>query len=315
MKRRTLFKSLLLLGTAATGTNTTQAVSRVENGKKIKRRNPFIDAPDGTSLFYQDWGEGSPVVFVAPWGLNSNWWEYQIPYLTDQGLRCITYDRRGHGRSGMPCHGYDFDTLAGDLDALFRQLDLRNVTLVGHSMGCGDAVRYLSRFGSDRVARLMMIATITPFTLKTEDNPLGVERSELESARRKVRKDRPHVIAEAAAAFFGAPKNPVSDEVMQWWGRMMIDQCPMNTFLDLHRVFTETDFRPDLRKITVPTILIHGDADTSTSLDFTSRRSAPLIRGSQLKVYEGAAHGLPVTHMDRLNADLLAFTSIPPPHP
>jgi non-heme chloroperoxidase len=307
LKRRTLFKSLFFLGTAAIGGNTAQAASTVENAKKIKRGGPFIDAPDGTSLFYQDWGEGSPVVFAAPCWLTSNWWEYQTPYLTDQGLRCITYDRRGHGRSDMPCHGYDFDTLAGDLDAIIRQLDLRNVTLVGHSMGCAEAVRYLSRFGANRVARLVLIATITPFVLKTEDNPLGIERSELETARMNARKDRAHVVAEAAASFFGAPKIPVSDEIMQWWDRMLIDQTPMITFLRLHQSFTETDFRPDLQKITVPTLLIHGDADTSSKIELTSRRSAPMIRGSQFKVYEGAAHGLPVTHMDRLNADLLAF--------
>ena len=174
-------------------------------------------------------------------------------------------------------------------------------------MGCAEAVRYLARFGAGRVARLVMIATITPFVLKTEDNPLGIERSELETARTNVRKDRPRVIAEAAAGFFGAPKIPVSDEMMRWWDRMLDDQCPMIPFLRLHKVFTETDFRPDLQKITVPTLLIHGDADTSSKIELTSRRSAPLIRGSQLKVYEGAAHGLPVTHMDRLNADLLAF--------
>jgi non-heme chloroperoxidase len=307
MKRRKLFKSLLFLGTAAIGTNAAQAVSRVENARKIKLGGPFIEAPDGTHLFFQDWGEGSPVVFCAPCWLTSSWWEYQTPYLTDQGLRCITYDRRGHGRSDMPCHGYDFDTLASDLDALIRQLDLRDVTLVGHSMGCGEVVRYLSRFGAGRVTRLVMIATITPFRLKTEDNPLGMERSELERARMNVRKDRPRVIAEAAAGFFGAPKIPVSDEILQWWDRTLTDQCPMITFLRLHQVFTETDFRPDLKKITVPTLLIHGDADTSANLESTSRISAPLIRGSQLKIYEGAAHGLTFTHMDRLNADLLAF--------
>jgi non-heme chloroperoxidase len=308
MKRRSVFKSLLLLGGAAIGGNTAQAVSMNEkSAKKIRRGRPFIDAPDGTRLFYQDWGTGSPVVFCAPAWLPSDWWEHQTPYLTDHGLRCITYDRRGQGRSDMPCHGYDFDTLAGDLDALMTQLDLRDVTLVGHSMGCAEAVRYVSRFGAGRVARLVMIATITPFILKTEDNPLGQDRSELEQARANVRKDRPRVIAEAAAGFFGAPKIPVSDEMMQWWDRMLDEQCPMIAFLELHRSFTETDFRPDLQKITVPTLLIHGDADTSSKLEFTSRRSAPMIRGSQLKIYEGAAHGLPVTHMDRLNADLLAF--------
>jgi non-heme chloroperoxidase len=308
MKRRKLFKSLFFLGAAAIGGNTAQAASMAKNEKKPKPGRPFIEAPDGTNLFYQDWGEGNPVVFCAPGWLPSNWWEYQTPFLTDQGLRCITYDRRGHGRSDMPCHGYDFDTLAGDLDALIRQLDLHDITLVGHSMGCAEAVRYLSGFGAGRVSRLVMIATITPFVLKTADNPLGVERSELESARVNVRKDRPYVIAQAAGGFFGTPKNAVSDEMMHWWDRMLDDQCPMLAFLRLHHSFTETDFTPDLKKITIPTLLIHGDADTSAKLESTSRRSAPLIRGSQLKIYEGAAHGLPVTHMDRLNADILAFT-------
>jgi pimeloyl-ACP methyl ester carboxylesterase len=309
MKRRTLFESLLLLGVAGIGRNTAQAAGIFEKDtKKIGPVRPFIETPDGTSLFYQDWGTGSPVVFCAPAWLPSDWWEHQTPYLTDHGLRCITYDRRGQGRSDMPCHGYDFDTLAGDLDALMTQLDLHNVTLVGHSMGCAEAVSYLSRFGAGRVARLVMIATITPFILKTEDNPLGVERSELEQARADVRKDRPRKIAGSAASFFGAPKIPVSDEMMQWWDRMLDDQCPMIAFLQLHKAFTETDFKPDLKKITVPTLLIHGDADTSAKFETTSRLSAPLIRGSQLKIYEGAAHGLTVTHMDRLNADLLAFT-------
>jgi non-heme chloroperoxidase len=309
MKRRTRFESLLLLEAAGIGRNAVQAAGIVEkNARRTKPGRPFIETPDGTRLFYQDWGEGSPVVFCAPAWLTSGWWEYQTPFLTDQGLRCITYDRRGHGRSDMPCHGYDFDTLAGDLNTLIRQLDLRDVTLVGHSMGCGEVVRYLSRFGAGRVTRLVMIATITPFTLKTADNPLGVERSELERARANVRKDRPRVIAQAAAGFFGAPKIPVSDEIMQWWDRMLDEQCPMIAFLRLHKEFTETDFRPDLKKITVPTLLIHGDADTSAHLESTSRISAPLIPGSQLKIYEGAAHGLTVTHMDRLNADLLAFT-------
>jgi non-heme chloroperoxidase len=308
MERRRLFKSLLLLGAAGIGRNTAQAEGLAEkNARKIRPGRPFIEAPDGTNLFYQDWGEGSPVVFCAPCWLSCNWWDYQIPYLTDQGLRCVIYDRRGHGRSDMPSHGYDFDTLAGDLDALMTQLDLHNVTLVGHSMGCGETVRYLGRFGSDRVSRLMLIATITPFVMKTEDNPLGVEPAELEKARTNVRKDRPRVIAEAAPGFFGAPNIPVSDEMMRWWDRMLDDQCPMKTFVDLHKIFTETDFRPDLQKITVPTLLIHGDADTSSNIERTSRVTAPLIRGSQLKIYEGAAHGLPVTHMDRLNADILAF--------
>lgn len=244
-----------------------------------------------------------------PWGLNSNWWEYQIPYLSEQGFRCIAYDRRGHGRSDHPSHGYEFETLSGDLEALIKQLDLHDIIVVGHSMGCGEVVRYLSRFGDSRVARVVLIATITPFTLNTPDNPEGVKENDLESGRVKLMKDRPHQIAQAAAGFFGAPKNPVSEEIFQWWTRMMVEQCSMKVLLDLHEVFTTTDFRPDLIKIKTPTLLIHGDKDISCDLEFTSRRTASLIEGSKLKVYGDAAHGLPVSHMEQLNADLVAFAN------
>ena len=268
---------------------------------------PFIQARDGTNLFYQDWGSGPPLLFVPPWSLNSAWWEYQIAYLADQGLRCVSFDRRGHGRSGWPGHGYDFDTLADDLAAVIQQLDLHGITLVGHSMGAAEVVHYLSRHGADRVARAVLVSTISPFTLKTADNPEGTDRSSLEKGRTDLSKDRPYQIAKAARGFFGADKNSISPGIMDWWTRMMLDQCSLKVMLDLHRVFTETDFRPALRAITVPTLLIHGDSDTSTPLELTGRKAARLIPGCRLKVYENAAHALPITHMDRLNADLLAF--------
>lgn len=228
--------------------------------------------------------------------------------LAGRGLRCVGYDRRGHGRSGEPSHGYEFDTLADDLAAVVEQLDLRDITLVGQSLGCGEVVRYLSRHGSKRVARIVLVSTITPFVLKTDDNPEGVDRASLEIVRKVLSKDRAHPIAAAAPTFFGAPKNRVSQEIMDWWVRMMIDECSLKTMLDLQRMFTETDFRPELGRISVPTLLIHGDNDTSTPIETTARKTAPLIPGCQLKVYEGAAHGLPITHADQLNADLLAFT-------
>jgi pimeloyl-ACP methyl ester carboxylesterase len=306
VNRRGLLRALLL-GAGITAAKALPAEALSAEPKRRIPSRPFIRANDGTNLFYQDWGNGKPILFVAPWALNSGWWEYQIPYLSSQGFRCIAYDRRGHGRSDHPAYGYDFNTLSDDLAHVVNQLDLHDITLVGHSMGCGEVVRYLSQFGAQRVKRLVLIATITPFTLRTPDNPEGVEWSDLESGRIKLRKDRPHQLSQAAAGFFGSPKNPVSDEIMQWWTRMMVDQCSMKTMLDLHSVFTETDFRPDLRKIKVPTLLIHGDIDTSTDIDFTSRRTVPLIANSVLKVYEGAAHGLPVTHMEKLNADLMAF--------
>jgi non-heme chloroperoxidase len=273
---------------------------------QIRRRSFFV-TPDGTSLFYKDWGSGPPVLFVPPWALNSDWWEYQIAYLTGQGLRCISYDRRGHGRSDEPGEGYNFDTLADDLATLIEQLDLHDITLVGHSMGAGEVVRYLSRHRAERVSRAVLVATITPFTLRTPDNPDGVERRGLEKGRLDLSRDRPHQLAIAAPAFFGTDKNSVSSEIMDWWVRMMLDRCSLKVMLDLHREFTETDFRPDLRAITVPVQLIHGDIDTSTPLEFTSHRTAQLIPSCRLTVYENAAHALPITHADRLNADLLAL--------
>jgi pimeloyl-ACP methyl ester carboxylesterase len=281
--------------------------SRSADPKHRARPAPaFVEARDGTSLFYRDWGTGRPAVFVAPWALGSAWWEYQMTHLAGQGVRCVGYDRRGHGRSGEPAAGYEFDTLADDLAAVIEQLDLRDLVLVGHSMGCGEVVRYLSRHGADRVARVVLIAPITPFTLKTADNPDGVERGVLEAGRAGLARDRPGAIAAAAAAFFG-PKNAVSAAMMEWWTAMILQQCSLRVMLELHRVFTEADFRPDLGAIRIPTLVVHGDSDTSTPLEFTGRRTARLIAGSELKVYEGAAHGLPITHMDRLNADLLGF--------
>ena len=304
MRRRNLLKSL----TAAVAAN--GLAVRAGNAAESKtRRAPFIQASDGTNLFYRDWGTGPAAVFVAPWALNSNWWEYQMAYLAGHGLRCVGYDRRGHGRSEEPGHGYDFDTLAGDLAAVIEQLDLHDVTLIGHSMGAAEVVRYLSRYHAARVARAVLIATITPFSLKTPDNPDGVDKSKLEKGRMDLSRDRPHQIAVAAPAFFGASKNPVSPEMMDWWTRMIVDQCSLKVMLDLHRVFTETDFRPELPRIAVATLLIHGDSDTSTPIEVTSRKTARLIPGSRLVVYKNAAHGLPITHMDRLNADLLAFVN------
>jgi pimeloyl-ACP methyl ester carboxylesterase len=313
MRRRSLLRSIAAIAasTGLVGAGKASGLSRelvVTPAGEKPRAKQFIEAADGTNLFFRDWGTGRPLVFAAPWGLNSAWWEYQMADLAGRGLRCVGYDRRGHGRSGEPSHGYEFDTLADDLAAVIEQLDLRDITLVGQSLGCGEVVRYLSRHGSNRVARIVLVATITPFVLKTDDNPEGVDRASLEIVRKVLSKDRAHPIAAAAPAFFGAPKNRVSQEIMDWWVRMMIDECSLKTMLDLQRMFTGTDFRPELRRISVPTLLIHGDNDTSTPIETTARKTAPLIPGCQLKVYEGAAHGLPITHADQLNADLLAFT-------
>ena len=312
MHRRSLLKSIATIA-AGTGLLAASKAHGQSNGPlltpagKKPQAKQFIEAADGTNLFFRDRGTGRPMVFVAPWGLNSAWWQYQMGDLAVRGMRCVAYDRRGHGRSGDPSHGYEFDTLADDLAAVIEQLDLHDITLVGHSMGCGEVVRYLSRHGSNRVARVVLVSTITPFALKTDDNPDGGDRAAMEDVRKVLSKNMPKPLADYAPTFFGSPRNQVSQEIMDWWVRMMVDQCSLNTMLDLHRMFTVTDFRPELPRISVPTLLIHGDIDKSTPIDTTSRKTAPLIPGSQLKVYEGAAHGLPITHTDQLNADLLAF--------
>ena len=312
MPRRSLLTSIATLaaGTGLVGAGKGSGLSRelvpTPAGEK-PRAKQFIEAADGTNLFFRDWGTGRPVVFLAPWALHSDWWEYQMAFLAGQGLRCIGFDRRGHGRSVEPCRGYDFNTLADDLAGLIEQLDLREVTLVGQSMGGGEVVRYLSRHGSGRIGRIVLIAPVTPFLLKTEDNPDGVDGSNFERVRQALSKDRPNVIAAFAPAFFGAPKNPVSAKMLQWLTAMAL-QCSLKVTLDLNHAFTETDFRADLRTITVPVLIIQGDNDVGTPIEITGRKTANLITGSQLKVYEGAAHGLNITHMDRLNHDLLAFT-------
>jgi non-heme chloroperoxidase len=267
-------------------------------------RRQFVEARDGTSLFYRDRGCGRPVVFLCAWALNCDFWEYQIAHCSDRGTRCVGYDRRGHGRSGQSGSGYDFDTLADDLAALLERLDIRDAVLVGHAMGCGELVRYLTRHGSDRVTQAILIATITPFALKTADNPDGASQSDLEAGRAALMKDRPHTIAMGARAFFGS-KNAVSDEMLTWWNRQ-IQQSSLKALLDLHKVYTETDFRAELRTLPVPARVIHGDSDEFSPIDVTARRTVSLIPRAQLEIYENAAHGLPITHAERLNADILA---------
>jgi non-heme chloroperoxidase len=266
----------------------------------------FIETRDGTGLFYRDWGRGNAYFFASPLALGCDWWEYQMVALADQGMRCIAYDRRGQDRSEQSHWGNDFDTLADDLAAIIDGLDLQKITLVAHSMGCGEAVRYLSRHGTERVERLVLVASITPSGLRTSDNPGGSDPDSLIKVRTALSQDRPGVIASAAPGFFGAPGNTVSAEMMQWWAQQLL-RCPLNSMLELHHAFTTTDFSADLRKITVPTLIIHGDKDVSAPIDLTGRRTAALIAGSRLEVYAGAAHGLPITHMERLNRDLVAF--------
>ncbi len=266
-------------------------------------RTPFLEIDNRISLFYKDWGVGKPVLFIASALVNSDIWQYQMNYLSNQDVRCLAYDRRGHGRSSQPGSGYDFDTLADDLAALINQLDLRDLTLVGHSMGAGEIVRYLSRYGTDRVERVVFIAPTTPFLLKTSDNPNGTDRSLFEEVRSTLSKDFPKWLADNARPFVVPETSP---EMLQWV-TTLAQQCSLKAVLDCNVSVTETDFRAELHKVAVPTLIIHGDTDVSAPIDLTGRETARLIPGCQFKLYEGAPHGLILTHMDRLNTDLLAF--------
>lgn len=308
MRRRDLLTYVVSaaagIGAAAVAGRAAPTGDGAAGNPPAKHRNgPFIETTDGTSLFYSDWGSGTAVVFLAAWCLNSSAWDYQANFLTSRGIRCVAYDRRGHGRSSRPGSGYDFDSLSDDLATVLEQMDLKNITLVAHSMGAGEAVRYLTRHGRDRVRRLVLLAPITPFLLKTPDNPDGIDHAILERGRTALSKDFPKMLWDNWPPFF---VKDTPREMMAWAASLML-QCPLKIALDCNRSFTETDFRPDLRRITTPTLIIHGTADVSAPIDITGRKTAQMIKGSQLRVYEGAPHGLIFTHMDRLNSDLLEF--------
>jgi non-heme chloroperoxidase len=262
-----------------------------------------IETDERTNLYYRDWGTGNPILFVHSWAVNSDIWQYQMVHLADHGFRCIAFDRRGHGRSTDPGRGYNCDRLADDLAAVIEHLDLRDLTLVGHSLGCKEIVRYLGRHGSARIARVVMVAPTTPFILKTADNPEGIDGSIFDKIRTRLETDLPGWLAENARPFFV----PETSQAMVDWGISLFYQTSLHALIDTNRANIETDLRSELPKINVPVLVIHGDKDMSAPLPLTGKKTAALIPGSRLVVYEGAPHGMMFTHTARLNADLLAF--------
>jgi pimeloyl-ACP methyl ester carboxylesterase len=270
---------------------------------------PFAKAPDGTEIFFKDWGSGRPVVLIHGWPLNADMWEYQAPVLASAGLRVISYDRRGFGRSGQPWSGYNYDTLADDLAAVMDHLDLRDATLVGFSMGGGEVARYLSRHGAaGRVSKAVLVSAVTPFLLRTADNPDGVDRSVFDGMIEGLQKDRPNFLATFGKQFFGAGllTFSISSELLQWASMLALQASPKAT-MDCVRAFSETDFRADLARIAVPTLVIHGEGDATVPIGVSGCRAAQMIPGARLVEYAGAPHGLFFTEKDRLNQDLLAF--------
>jgi len=264
----------------------------------------FIRTDDGVDLFYRDWGDGAPVLFVAGWSLPSDMWQYQMLALSQRGLRCIAFDRRGHGRSTDPGRGYDFDTLADDLAAVMEALDLRRVTLVGHSMGCNEIVRYLGRHGSARVTRIALLGTMTPMIAQDDSNPDGIDPALLEIFRsQQLGRDFPQWIEDNLPPFVAPDTTPA----MCNWLRQMALASSLQALTECNRSLAAADFRPELPRIDRPVLIIAGDADVSAPLELTARPSAALFPDVRLEVYEGAPHAMFITHMARVNADLLAF--------
>lgn len=260
------------------------------------------------NIFYEDWGSGKPVVLIHGWPLSHEMWEYQLTELPKHGLRCIAYDRRGFGKSSKPWSGYDYNTMAGDLKAVLDELDLDEVTLVGFSMGGGEIARYFGQYGGARVSRVVLIGAVTPYLLKTEDNPDGVDVSVFDQMIDQIREDRADFLGAFGKMFFGVNliNRPVSQAMLQWSQTLALLGSPKAT-LDCVRAFSATDFRNDLSLINVPALVIHGNSDKTVPIEASGDRTSKLITGAIYKVYDGAPHGLYYTEKEKLNQDLIDF--------
>ncbi len=262
---------------------------------------------DGTEIYYKDWGSGKPVLFSHGWPLDADMWEYQMEYLSARGYRTIAFDRRGFGRSSQPWNGYDYNTFADDIAQLIEHLDLKEITLVGFSMGGGDVSRYIGKYGTARVAKLVLLGAVTPIFGKTADFPEGVDGAVFDGIKAGLLKDRAQFIADFAAPFYGTNQGQVVSEGVLTQTLNIALLASLKGTVDCVTAFADTDFRPDMAKIDVPTLVIHGDGDQIVPFETTGKLAAQMIKGAQLKVYQGAPHGFAVTHAQALNEDLLSF--------
>jgi non-heme chloroperoxidase len=269
---------------------------------------PTITTKDGIEIYYKDWGTGQPVVFSHGWPLSSDAFEDQMFFLASKGYRTIGHDRRGHGRSSQPLNGNDMDTYADDLAALTEALDLKDAVHVGHSTGGGEVARYIGRHGSKRVAKAVLIGAVSPLMLKTDANPGGLPMDVFDGIRAGVLADRSQFFKDLTGPFYGANRDgsKVSQGLRDsFWLQGMLAGFP--AAYECIKAFSETDFTEDLKKMDVPTLILHGDDDQIVPIADSALLSAKLVKGATLKVYPGAPHGMCSTHKDKVNSDLLAF--------
>ncbi|GMV31193.1 MAG: non-heme chloroperoxidase [Rhodanobacteraceae bacterium] len=309
---RTLTASLLTL----TATAPLVATPAATSGKAVKpvatvASASTITTADGVKLYYKDWGpkDGPVVTFSHGWPLNSDSWEAQMQFLAAKGFRVVAHDRRGHGRSSQPWNGNDMDHYADDLASVIEALNLRKVTLVGFSTGGGEVVRYVGRHGTGRVAGVVLVSAVPPLMLKTDSNPDGLPLDVFDGLRKSSLENRSQLYLDIASGpFFGFNRpgaKPSQGMIQSFWAQGM--QAGAKNTYDSIAAFSATDFREDLRKIDVPTLVIHGDDDQIVPIDTSGKASARLIDGAKLLIYPGAPHGLADTHKERLNRDLLNF--------
>ncbi len=267
-----------------------------------------ITIKDGTTIYYKDWGTGQPIVFSHGWPLSADDWDGHMLFFGQKGYRVIAHDRRGHGRSDQTWDRNDMDTYADDLAALTEKLDLKNAIHVGHSTGGGEVARYIGRHGSKRVAMAVLISAVPPLMLKTEKNPGGLPLSVFDGLRAELAKNRPQFYQDITLPFYGynRPGAKISEGIREhWWLQGMLGG--MKAHYDCIKAFSETDFTEDLKKIDVPTLILHGDDDQIVPIGAAGLMSAKIVKNATLKVYPGFPHGMPTTHADQIAADMLAF--------
>jgi non-heme chloroperoxidase len=305
--RRTFLSAAVLAAGAAT-----VAPPAAAQARPARFAGRHVRTKDGTELFVKDWGRGRPVILTHAWPLNADCWDQQAIALVDAGYRVISYDRRGFGRSSQPASGYDYNTYADDLAEIIQATGVKDITLIGFSMGGGEIVRYLSRHGSRNVIKAGLVATVVPGLAKGKNNPNGVDPAFFDGIKDSLRKDRATFLAGLLKNVFydvetsARSTNPVSQAVLDWSWQLGM-QAGLLALVESVDAFGKEDFLPDLAAVTMPTLILHGNADKPVPFELTARRAAAAIKQAQLIEYQGATHGLLVTERERVSKDILTF--------